>query len=69
METTQPAIVSTTNADAAPMVYVNGTLYQQNTEQISYREMKEEFIYLGKIGSNVTNSQSSTDGIETSNRK
>ncbi len=65
-ETTQPAIVTTTNAaDAPPMVYVNGTLYEQNTEQISYGEMKEEFIYLGKIESDVTNNQSSTDGISS----
>jgi len=68
VETTQPAIVTTTNAaDASPMVYVNGTLYKQNTEQISYGEMKEEFIYLGKIESNVTNNQSSTDGIPKEN--
>ncbi len=65
-ETTQPAIVTTTNAaDAPPMVYVNGTLYEQNIEQISYGEMKEEFIYLGKIESDVTNNQSSTDGISS----
>ncbi len=64
-ETAQPAIASTTNADAAPMVYVNGTLYEQNTEQISYGEMKEEFIYLGKIESDVTNNQSSSDGISS----
>jgi len=68
VEATQPAIVTTTNvADAPPMVYVNGILYKQNTEQISYEEIKEEFIYLGKIESNVTNNQSSTDGIPKEN--
>ncbi len=65
-EASQPPAVTTTNAaDAPPMVYVNGILYRQNTEQISYRELKEEFIYLGKIESDVTNSQSSTDGISS----
>jgi len=67
-KTAQPDTVTITNAaDAPPMVYVNGTLYKQNTKQISYGEMKEEFIYLGKIKSNVTNNQSSTDGIPKEN--
>lgn len=51
-ETTQPATATTSNAsDAAPMVYVNDTLYEQSAEKISYGQMKEEFIYLGKIES------------------
>ncbi len=67
-EAPQPPTVTTTNAaDAPPMVYVNGILYKQNTEQISYGEMKEEFIYLGKIESDVTINQSSTDGIPKEN--
>ncbi len=67
-EAPQPDTVTTANAaDAPPMVYVNGILYQQNTEQISYGERKEEFIYLGKIESEVTNNQSSTDGIPKEN--
>ncbi len=51
-ETTQPATATTSSAsDAAPMVYVNDTLYEQSAEGISYGQMKEEFIYLGKIES------------------
>ena len=49
--------------DAPPMVYVNGTLYKQSTEQISYGEPKEEFIYLGRIEGDVTSDQSITDGV------
>ena len=53
-ETAQPAAVLTHGAaDAPPMVYVNGVLYRQSPEQISYGEMKEEYIYLGKIESTV----------------
>lgn len=58
-EVTSPGV-----ADAAPMVYVNGTLYQQSVDQRSYSEQKAEFIYLGKILSDVTNEQSGgTDGV------
>ncbi|WP_298020113.1 hypothetical protein [uncultured Dysosmobacter sp.] len=54
-ETAQPAAISTHGvADAPPMVYVNGVLYKQSTEQISYGEMKEEFICLGKIESTAS---------------
>jgi hypothetical protein len=49
------------------MVYVNDTLYKQSTEQIWYGELKEEFIYLGKIESDVTNDQSITDGVPKEN--
>ncbi len=67
-EVLQPPTVTTANAaDAPPMVYVNGILYEQNTEQISYGEMKEEFIYLGKVESDVTNNQRPTDGIPKEN--
>lgn len=66
-EITQPAVITTNMTDAAPMVFVNGTLYKQSTEQISYGEIKEEFIYLGKIESDVTNDQSITDGVPKEN--
>ena len=50
-------------ADAAPMVCVNDTLYKQSTKQASYAELKEEFVYLGEIESEVINDQSISDGI------
>lgn len=56
-----------TTADAPPMVFVNGKLYKQSTEQISYDEVKSEFFYLGKIESDITNSQTSTDGVPKEN--
>lgn len=49
VETTQPVVTTTNMADAAPMVFVNDTLYKQSAEKISYEQMKEEFTYLGKI--------------------
>ena len=54
-------------ADAAPMVYVNDTLYRQSTTQTSYAELNEEFIYLGEIESEVINDQSISDGIPKKN--
>ncbi|MCM1025895.1 MAG: hypothetical protein NC432_05640 [Roseburia sp.] len=55
-------------ADAAPMVYVNDTLYKQSVSGQSYPEWKDEFVYLGRILSDVTNNQSSdTDGIPKEN--
>ena len=44
-------------ADAAPMVYVNDTLYKQSTSQTSFNELKDDFVYLGVIESDVTNFQ------------
>lgn len=41
------------SADAPPMVYVNGTLYRQYPQQISYEEKKAGFLYLGSIQSHV----------------
>ena len=38
-------------ADAAPMIYVNDTLYRQSTSQTSFNEMKDDFVYLGIIES------------------
>ncbi|MDE7325296.1 MAG: hypothetical protein K2N63_03310 [Lachnospiraceae bacterium] len=54
-------------ADAAPMVCVNGKLYKQSTGQISYHKIKSEFIYLGIVESDVTNNQTSTDGLPKEN--
>lgn len=55
-------------ADAAPMVYVNDTLYKQSINQQSYPELKDEFVYLGLILSDVTNSQNGdTDGVPKEN--
>lgn len=42
-------------ADVAPMVYVNDTLYIQSSDQQGYPELKDEFVYLGRIKSDVTN--------------
>ncbi len=58
---------SSFTADAAPMVYVNDTLYKQSTAQISYAELNEEFVYLGEIESEVTNDQSISDGVPNKN--
>ena len=60
------AAVNSGVADAAPMVYVNDTLFKQTT-QTWYDEMKAEFVYLGKVESDVTNDQSSTDGTPKAN--
>lgn len=47
-------------ADAAPMVYVNDTLYKQSTAQTFYQEQKEDFVYLGVIESDITHLQGDT---------
>lgn len=60
--TTTPGV-----ADAPPMVCVNGKLYKQSIEHISYDEIKNEFIYLGKVESDVTHSQTDTDGVPKEN--
>ncbi len=52
--------------DIAPMVYVNDTLYKQSAKQISYTQLKEEFVYLGEIESEVSNN-GITDGIPKKN--
>lgn len=54
-------------ADAAPMVYVNDTLYKQSTTQTFYTQLKEEFVYLGEIESETINDQNITDGIPNKN--
>ena len=48
-------------ADAAPMIYVNDTLYKQSTLQTSFNELKDDFVYLGIIESDVTNFQGTND--------
>ena len=47
--------------DAAPMIYVNDTLYKQSTSQTSFNELKDDFVYLGVIESDVTNFQGTND--------
>lgn len=48
-------------ADAAPMIYVNDTLYKQSTLQTSFSELKDDFVYLGIIESDITNFQGTND--------
>lgn len=48
-------------ADAAPMIYVNDTLYKQSASQTSFNELKDSFVYLGVIESDVTNFQGTND--------
>ena len=48
-------------AVAAPMIYVNDTLYKQSTSQTSFNELKDDFVYLGVIESDVTNIQGTND--------
>ena len=51
-------------ADAAPMVYVNDRLYRQSLREISYEDKKEEFLYLGKIESDITAGQNAAGSSE-----
>jgi len=60
-------IVASTNVDVAPMVYVNDTLYKKSLEEIYYEELLEEFVFVGKIESDITSSQTSTDGVPKEN--
>ena len=48
-------------ADAAPMIYVDDTLYKQSTSPTSFNELKDDFVYLGVIESDVTNFQGTND--------
>ena len=50
-------------ADAAPMIYVNDTLYKQSTSQTSFNELKDDFVYLGVIESDVTNFQGTASDV------
>lgn len=47
-------VMESGTADAAPMVYVNDTLYIQSSDQQGYPEHRDEFTYLGKIESHTT---------------
>lgn len=54
--------------DAPLLVFVNDTLYKQSLQQISYSEMNNEFVYLGKIESDITQNKSMmTDGVPKEN--
>lgn len=55
------SVTTTGIADAAPMIYVNDTLYKQSTSQTSFNELKDDFVYLGVIESDVTNIQGTND--------
>lgn len=60
-------ITESTVADAAPMIYINNTLYRQSTTQNFYDNQTEEFVYLGEIKSEVTSDKSISDGIPKEN--
>lgn len=49
--------------DVAPMVYVNGVLYKKSLEEVYYEEMAEEFVYIGKIESDVRSDQTYPYGV------
>jgi hypothetical protein len=49
--------------DVAPMVYVNGTLFKKSSEEVCYEELPEEFVYVGKIESDITSNQTSIVGV------
>lgn len=57
--------VTSSIADAAPMIYVNDTLYKQSTNQTSFDELKNDFAYLGTIESDITNLQGNIDAGNT----
>ena len=55
-------------ADVAPMVYVNDILYKQSTMQTSYAELKDDFVYIGKVENDITSYQSvPSDGVPKEN--
>lgn len=53
--------------DIAPMVCINDMLYKQSAKQISYAELKEDFVYLGEIESEISSDNSIKDGIPRKN--
>lgn len=53
--------------DVAPMVYVNDTLFKKSLEEVYFEEMLEEFVLIGKIETDITSSQTSTDGVPKEN--
>ncbi len=60
-EETQVSVI----ADAPPMVYVSGRLYQQSTRQVFFEEKKRDFVYLGKVETDITHSRDRTEGTGT----
>lgn len=54
-----------TSCDAAPMVYVNGTLFQRSPEAVCYEELLPEFVYVGKIENDILSD--GTDGVPAEN--
>ena len=60
-------VVFSTVVDVAPMVYVNDTLFKKSLEEAYYEEMLEDFIFVGKIESDITSSQTSIDGVPKEN--
>ncbi len=63
----QGAIPENITPDTPPMVCINNKLYQQSKEKLSYTKMKNGFIYLGKIESDITDDQITTDGVPKEN--
>lgn len=61
-------IASHSVADVAPMVYVNDTLYIQSSDQKGYPEQKDEFIYLGKIESMVSEEGAPKENFQANDR-
>lgn len=75
----QGEVVGST-ADAPPMVCINGRLYQQSgqlaaslgedgmeTVESLWESLQNDCIYLGKIQSDITHDQQSTDGVPREN--
>lgn len=50
--------------DIAPMIYVNDTLYIQHPLCRSYPEIKDYFIYLGKIESNTSSAHAPSENFQ-----
>lgn len=50
-----PTVQNGKMADAAPMVYINDTLYQNYTVLNSSEDIKKDLVYLGKVESYVRN--------------
>ena len=65
--------VTSSIADAAPMICVNGLLYKQSSNQISFDELDDNFVYLGEIESDITHLQddigagNTSDGVPKEN--
>lgn len=57
--------ITSSTADAAPMICVNGTLYKQSTNQISFNELNDKFVYLGDVESDIINLQGNSGAGNT----